>query len=346
VIRSTLLFGYSKLARQLGGHPARLLRASRIDPRAERDGESYVSFSALCDLLERTALETGCEHFGLRLSQAQGISSLGPLGFAMQNCATVGEALAEWERFQRVHMRGARTDLRQPGDVAWCVYHVDEPGALGTRQKIAQALGLAVNVVRSLCGPGWNPSSVRFAHSAPAAPGEYRRTFRAPVLWDQDADCIEFPPGTLERPIERSNPELRRLLDRHLLEMQASVTERLDERVRNAVRSCLAQQDCSIERVAARLGTSPRTLQRQLRQEGRSFSRLLEDVRIQAARRHLANSRLPLTQLAAILGYSELSAFSRAFRRSCGVSPRRWQSAVLGSREPRHDLTTGPAPPG
>jgi AraC-like DNA-binding protein len=95
--------------------------------------------------------------------------------------------------------------------------------------------------------------------------------------------------------------------------------------VRKIIRSGLSRQDCSIEDVAGILAVAPRTLQRQLKQRGSSFSRLLEEVRITAARRHLAESQLSLTQLAAILGYSELSAFSRAFHRWHGQSPQQWQ---------------------
>ena len=80
------------------------------------------------------------------------------------------------------------------------------------------------------------------------------------------------------------------------------------------------------------LSLAPRTLQRRLQSRGTSFSKLLEDVRIETARRHLANSQLSLTQLAAILGYSDLSAFSRAFRRRIGKSPQQWQKSNVPRR--------------
>jgi AraC-like DNA-binding protein len=325
MIRSTLLTGYSKLTRSLGGNPQRLLRASGINPRLETDPDSYISFSALCDLLERTAAETGCTSFGLRLSVAQGMASLGPLGFAIQNCATFGDALGEWRQFQSVHMQGAHSELRRSGAVLRWIYHVDEPGQLGTSQKVAQGLGLAVNVFRALLGPHWNPIEVHLIQPRPADAMDFRRIFRAPVRFDQDADFIALPRNMLEHPIERSNPDLRRLLDRYLLEMKSGVSESLEEQVRKAIRSGLSRQDCSIEEVAAILSVTPRTLQRQLQQHGTSFSRLLEDVRASAARRHLSESKLSLTQLAAILGYSELSAFSRAFHRWFGQSPQQWQ---------------------
>jgi AraC-like DNA-binding protein len=325
MIRSTLLAGYSALTKSLGGHPQRLLRASGINPRLETDQDSYISFAALCDLLELTAAETGCESFGLRLSEAQGIASLGPLGFAMQNCATFRDAIDEWRQFQSVHLQGAHSELRQSGPIIYWIYHVDEPGRLGSRPKIVQGIGLACNVFRALLGPAWNPLKVQFMQPPPAQDIEFRRVFRAPVLFSQDSDAIALPKDVLGYPIEHSNPELRRLLDRYLMELKAGVQESLEERVRKAIRSGLSRQDCSIEEVATILSVAPRTLQRQLRQRGTSFSHLLEEVRASAARRHLTESELSLTQLAAILGYSELSAFSRAFQRWYGQSPQHWQ---------------------
>ena len=332
MIRSSLLAGYSEVTRQLGGNPTRLLRESGINPRTETDPEGYISFAALCDLLERTAAATHCESFGLRLSQAQGIDSLGPLGYAMQNCSTLHEALAEWRRFQRVHMQGAHGELRQAGELVRWTYRIDEPGALGTSQKVAQALGLACNIIRGLLEPGWHPRSVHLVQTTPTAPAEFRRMFRAPVHFNQEADFVTFARETLARPIEHSNPELRRLLDRYLMEMKSGLVDDRDEQVRTAIRSCLSRQDCSVVEVAAMLSLAPRTLQRQLQLRGTSFSQLLEDVRIETARHHLANSQLSLTQLAAILGYSDLSAFSRAFRRRIGKSPQQWQKSNVPRR--------------
>lgn len=325
MIRSTLLAGYSELTRSLGGNPQRLLRSCGINPRLETDPDGYISFGALGDLLERTADETGCESFGLRLSETQGIASLGPLGFALQNCATLREAFGEWHQFQSVHLQGAHSEFVQAGPLLRWTYHVDEPGRLGSRHKVAQGVGFACNVLRALLGPTWNPVGVHFVQPAPSDPSVFRRVFRAPVLFGQAADCMYMPSDALERPIEHSNPELRRLIDRYLMELKAGVSETLEDQVRKAIRSCLARQDCAVEEVAAMLSVAPRTLQRQLRQRGTSFSRLLEEVRSSAARRHLGESQLSLSQLAAILGYSELSAFSRAFHRWHGLSPQQWQ---------------------
>ena len=96
--------------------------------------------------------------------------------------------------------------------------------------------------------------------------------------------------------------------------------ESFDHHVRRVVASSLRSGDINIEHIAMRLGTSARTIQRRLQERGRSFKDLVAETRLALSRRYLANSSLSLTETAFLLGYSELSAFSRAFRRWTGVS--------------------------
>jgi AraC-like DNA-binding protein len=85
----------------------------------------------------------------------------------------------------------------------------------------------------------------------------------------------------------------------------------------------------SIDAIATRMGSSPRTIQRQLQDHGASFKQLVDDVRLSMARRHLADASVSLTDAAFLLGYSDLSAFSRAFRRWTGQSPQDYRRAHL-----------------
>ena len=102
-------------------------------------------------------------------------------------------------------------------------------------------------------------------------------------------------------------------------------------RVEDIIRSLLPTGDCTLPRVADTLSTSDRTLQARLESEHSSFRELLEKVRREIATYHLSRGDIQLTQLAMILGYSELSAFSRSFRRWYGVSPRRWAHSQVGT---------------
>jgi AraC-like DNA-binding protein len=197
--------------------------------------------------------------------------------------AALCEAIHEWRQFQTVHLQGAHSELLEVGTLPRWILHLDEPGRRGTRQKVAQSMGLACNVFRVLLGRSWHPVSVHFVQPAPADAGDFRRVFRTTVCFDQDADFMVLPRDALDHPIERSSPDLRRLLDRR------------DRRH-------------PVRRTAHAAAAAP------------------------AARRYLVDSQLSPTQLAAILGYSGLSAYSRAFHRWHGQSPQRWQRSRSSAR--------------
>ena len=104
---------------------------------------------------------------------------------------------------------------------------------------------------------------------------------------------------------------------------------RYPDQILYLIRQALMTGDCSVERVAGYLSVTPRTLQRRLKSEGTSYKTLLEDVRYNIATRYLLDSRASLTILADMLGYSELAAFSNAFKTKTGLSPRQWRAQYV-----------------
>jgi AraC-like DNA-binding protein len=92
--------------------------------------------------------------------------------------------------------------------------------------------------------------------------------------------------------------------------------------VENAIAALLPRGQTRIESVAQKLGVSPRTLRRKLAAEGVTFAGILEDLRFELAKHHLAERDLSITRIACLLGYTEVSAFSHAFRRWTGRTPR------------------------
>ena len=108
--------------------------------------------------------------------------------------------------------------------------------------------------------------------------------------------------------------------------IKRSFPDSYPDQIRYLIRQALYTGDCSIERIAGYLSITPRTLQRRLKTEGTSYKLLLEEVRFTIASRYLLDSRASLTTLADMLGYSELSAFSNAFKSKTGLSPRQWRA--------------------
>jgi AraC-like DNA-binding protein len=174
--------------------------------------------------------------------------------------------------------------------------------------------------MRELWGSRWAPEEVHFSRTRPADVGAYRRFFRAPCRFDRERTAISFPTTLLNKPMPEANPErLRRL------EQQAQTISKgeLLSRLRRALRILLLSGRTSSQEVAALLFLHRRTLNRRLQDRGTNFQQVLDEIRFEAACQLLDSTQLSLTDIAASLGYSESSAFTRAFRRWSGAAPSR-----------------------
>jgi AraC-like DNA-binding protein len=181
---------------------------------------------------------------------------------------------------------------------------------------------------RQSVGPRFRLERVSFRHAAPASTAEHARIFEAPVVFGAPEDALVLPCSLLDEPMPVASERTVRHLDRLLDEMLAELPRRaaLGEQVRAALAADL-RSGPTLEGVAARLGTTPRSLQRRLREEGGSFQELLDELRRELSLRYLGEPDLTLAEVAFSLGFAEQSAFHRAFRRWAGTTPAEWRRA-------------------
>ena len=137
-----------------------------------------------------------------------------------------------------------------------------------------------------------------------------------------NANAIAFAAETLERPLATSNRMLFSLLENGLAQLRASSRASFVEQVEASVRRTLSAGCCSVDRCAAELGTSTRTLQKRLTRMGVKFLDIVQAERIKLARHALLWSDCTLDEIAFRLGYSEQTSFGRAFKRATGVTPK------------------------
>jgi AraC-like DNA-binding protein len=165
-------------------------------------------------------------------------------------------------------------------------------------------------------------ASLSFTHALDDA-AEFARILGCPVTSNAPWSGISVPLQTWRLPLRRRDPILRQVLERHANEILARLPARtgLALEVQRALASRVAGGDTRIESVGREFGMSARTLQRRLADEGLSYQKLLDDARKVAAGRHLAESTLAIGEIAYLLGYSEATAFHRAFKRWYGATP-------------------------
>jgi AraC-like DNA-binding protein len=337
VIRIGVAREVGPLLREFEADPSEVIRHAGVDPKLFEDENNIIPYAALGRLLTACVAHTHCPHFGLLVGQRGTLSSLGPIGGLLQHSPTVGEALSAFGRHLHLHDRGAAPTLSIDGDVVVLGYAIYEPGVESPEQISDCAMAVATNVLRTLCGANWVPDEVLLPRHPPADPGPYRRVFRAPVRFDQETAALVFPTRWLDHRIADANPIFRQVFEAHVRELEASGAGDWRENLRRVLRTEILTNRCSATAVADRFAIHRRTLSRHLQAEGAGFQSLVDETRFEIARQLLSQTRIPLSEVAVALGYSEASAFTRAFRRWSGQSPAAWR-LDRGPAQPVHPV--------
>ena len=317
------------ILRELGVAPGPLLRRCGIaDEALFEDPEGVISFERAGKLLQLCARETGCPHFGLLVGQQAHGDCLGAIGLLLASAPDVMAALKEVVANFDVHDRGATAFIEIEGAEALLGYEIYARGVSGAHQISDCAIAIAWNIMRTLCGPVWLPSEVRLRHEQPADIEPYRRFFQAPLKFNARHSSVVFPAEWLAKPIQIADPEFRLHLHQRIQEMRSHSNLGFREQAHRALAMLIGQQGCTLEQLSAHFALHPRTLNRRLREAGTSFRELYGETCQEMARQLLRDTRRNLPSIATLLGYSDETAFNRAFSRREGVSPSKWRRQV------------------
>jgi AraC-like DNA-binding protein len=175
--------------------------------------------------------------------------------------------------------------------------------------------------------PGLQVRRVELRQMRPVDPASWEEVFHSPVIFDAAVDCLCFSNEEWQAPIDAADEALARLLEEHARMVAPRVAESpagFRGEVLKAIIAALPE-GASEASVARALHVSVRTLQRKLATEGVTFHEMLDTAKSQLARAYLADPKVSITEIALLLGFSESSSFSRAFRRWTGKSPGRWR---------------------
>lgn len=323
--RASALAGYGELIRQEGLDPLPLLQAARLPESILQQPDGLIPYSRLLHLLDLSAVKTGDRFFGLRLGLYQGISVFGPLLYLIRNTPTVGDALQELRQYFYLHMGAASVEIKRFDELIQLSYHVFNSGQLGLIQGSELAVGVGMQLMRMLCGEHWKLNAVMFEHSPHSSMKEYQHWLGVTPQFNGNANALLFQASLLERPLSEADPALHGLIRDHLNTMDQLTNKELPDYVAALLRNLLDQGRVTVDDVAAYMSMSRRTLQRRLASCETSFQKVLDQTRQNLAQRYLRDSNMQITQLSDLLGYSDLSAFSRAFTRWFGVPPSEWR---------------------
>lgn len=331
LIRASNMWGFGTLVRELGADPEQLQQRFGITPGVEHEEDAFVPFGPFVRMLDASATELGCPDFGLRLARWQGLDILGPVAVIARNARTLQEGLESIARFLYVHSPALKLGVEplDEGSDLRFTYEVTEQSLLVLRQGYELSMANGVRMIRLLGGPDATPSSVSFLHDQMGPDEAYAEALGCPVRFGQSWCGFEVPPAFASRPIDRADPETRRIATMYLESVYPSNSVTLPERVTELVRRLLPTGHCSVDAIADELAMHPRTLQRRLVQEGVRCQDVIEQERRDQAARYLAEPGLQLSQVAGLLGYAEQSTLNRSVRRWFGKTPRQYRADLL-----------------
>lgn len=326
LVRSATLTNYVEIARSLGLDPLQQLRLAGLDPRSLQEPDLKISTEAVARLLERSAHEAGVDDFGLRIAETRKLSNLGPLALLCRDEPTIRTALEAIRDFLYLHNQGLVMHIEESSDVVILRVEQVTVGRLPVRQAMELSVAVTHRLLKTLLGNHWHPSVVCFRHSAPQNDIRHRRVFGASIQFNSLMDGLVCRSSDLDRAVPSADPQMARYVHQYLESIREESRKTLLEQVRQIIWMLLPTGRCTVEEVASHLGRDRRTLHRQLTCESETFTSLLDQVRAELAMRHLESANTPLSEIAEVLGFSQLSAFSRWFRLHFDCSPSTWRT--------------------
>lgn len=279
------------------------------------------------DFWEAARSVSGQPGLGVRLAERTRPSDFGLLGELIQNSATLSEALLHGVRLSRLALRTAQFVVHADSEHT-CVSLVALARSRLHPEEVDFILSAGVLAARALTGEDVSPVEVSFAHAMPSDASHHRRVFRAPLRFGAAQTACTFATRALLATLPRGDARLRSSLvdeaERRMMEGMADFSLQL----RAAILAELRHGDPSIERVASRLNTHPRKITRTLRAAGLSYRALLARTRFELAEQELRCPSARVTAIADALGYSDKSAFIRAFKRHAGCAPLEYRERL------------------
>lgn len=330
-VLASSITGFADHVRLAGADPERVMHEAGLHPQTLEAPNTPIALRGMCEALEGAARRSGDGNFGLRFGRDFAADDLGFLGHLAASAPTLGDGLADIARYFPLVQQSSALGLAAGAPVCRLHYRILDQQIARCRQDAELTLAQLCNVIRLATGADWHPLAIDFAHDAPADAGEHGEVFQADVRFGQPLNAIYFDAAILHLAMPRAAPFLSRLLKDSLegLNRPQALPPSLVESVRGCIIRLLPEAAASIEAVADRLALPSWTLRRRLGEAGINFRSLVEEVRREEADRLLAQRHLPMTEIAFRLGYSEVSAFSRAFQRWHDCPPTAWRRARL-----------------
>ena len=294
-----------------------------FDPKLMLDEEDYYG------MLELMARQFDITALPLIVGDAMRPDEYGALGLAWKAAPTLLGSFSRVERYARLWTSFVRYELKQGEEGLLFIEHREGERRLGMRLSIEADLASAVSLSRQVTSDAFAPLAVYFKHPAPKSVARHEAYFGCPVHFDAHMDALLMAPESLSAPNLLGDEGITRFLVSHLDDELSKIddTPTLGARTKDEIARALSNGLPKMADIARQLGLSVRSFHRRLAEQGVSFQALTEETRRDIAIGMLKEERYALSEIAFLTGYSEQSAFNRAFKRWTGHTPASYRKS-------------------
>lgn len=319
-VRSATLSQFDTTCRAVGLDPEALLAEVDLTPMVLRDPDLRIPGRKVADLIHMAAARSGNSDFGMRMGSLRGLEDWGLVGLAARDLPTLRDY------FEFLLVRGhyqnenASARLARHEDHMNITLDFQDTDARRSAQATEMTMVFNLRCIEDLLGRPVQPSYISFRHTRISDLSTYRKFLGVEPQFCAERLTLALPMSALNLPIAGAKPQFAATLGRILGQQGTEGSPQYSHAVTKNLRALIGTIDFSIERMAKLLDTTPRTLQRKLRDEGTSYSEIIDEVRTAMAKDHVELSDRPLSQVSDILGFKSQSALAHWYRQKHGVS--------------------------
>ena len=311
--------------------PAALFAEAGIDPEAIFDPGARIPFDAVDHLLDRLVELTGDPLLGLKGVAYFRPAHLGALGFAWLASSSLQTAFERLSRYAAMINEKLSIDLSEEDGFRVITFDAHQPSRVESMREDMQ-LAVATKSCRAIAGDRFSPHKVQFKQVEPADTQLHYEWFRCPLEFHSSRTAMYIPLELANARLAGSNDELAKLNEHIVVKYLAhSAKNDIVNRVKASIIDGLASGGLTESVVAAKLHMTCRNLHRKLGRENTSFKVLLNEVRKELAQQYIKDRSITLTEISFMLGFSEVSSFSRAFKNWTGKPPSAMRQAGVKS---------------
>jgi AraC-like DNA-binding protein len=326
-VNSSFLSQFTELVLSRGGNANQLAQKVGLASEAISGIHMPIPFSQFIALLELAAHELDFPEISFALAQRQDITILGPLGIMLDDCQTVADTMEVIQQYMNIIVSGIELNISENNGLLEFGLHCQLPSLYDKPQFQYYLLASITKILGQLIGNKYRIRGCFFTRleTDHTKIKRFAQVLACPVSFGSDQLKITIDSAILKEP----TLNIRNYIIAHMRSFMDSQEEFIKQ-VSAVISIFLPSGKTDIDSIAKSMGYSERTLQRRLKKSSSSFKYLLDSVRLTHANQYLKNTQYSLTDIATLLGYQNLSAFTRAYHRWYGCNPRKGRELHRG----------------